>query len=500
MSIETPAAPTTRAPRDALDVEWRHYIGGEWVAARDTFDDHDPYTGEIMARVPRGTRDDARRAVEAAAEAFPAWAALPPAAKQDLFLKAADVLRARQQELVALAARETGATFGFGMFQTEFVVGMLRQAAGLVYAPTGTVIPSDVPGALAMGLRQPVGVVAGLAPWNAPLILSLRSVVGPMAFGNAAVLKPSELSPLVGGLALAEVFDEAGFPPGVINVVTHAPGEAGPIGDELFENPLVRRIGFTGSTETGRRLAEQAGRHLKRIVLELGGQNPLLVLDDADVGYAVDAACFGSFLHQGQICMSTRRILVDRAVAGEFVDRLVAKTASLKVGNPAEPDTVIGPLIDERSAEAARARLDEAVGRGARVLTGGGVDGSLMQPTLVTDVPDDAELGSEETFAPVATVTTVDGVDEAVRLANDSRYGLSAGVITADQDRGMAVARRLETGIVHVNDQTVHDEPQMPFGGVKDSGWGRFGGLVAMEEFTEMRWITVQAGTRPFPF
>ena len=486
--------------RDALEVEWRQHIGGAWETARDTFDDVDPFTGEVMARVPRGNRADARRAVEAAADAFPAWSALPPAAKQDLFLEAATLARARQPELVALATRETGATFGFGMFQTEFIVGMLRQAAGLVYAPTGTVIPSDVPGALAMGLRQPAGVVAGLAPWNAPLILSLRSVVGPVALGNTAVLKPSEHSPLVGGLVLAEIFEQAGFPPGVINVVTHGPGEAGPMGDEFLENPKVRRISFTGSTATGRRLAEQAGRHLKRIVLELGGHNPLLVLDDADVGYAVDAACFGSFLHQGQICMSTRRILVDRSVADEFVGSLVAKTASLKAGNPAEPDTIIGPLITRQAAELARDRVAEAVRRGARVLAGGDVDGCLMQATLVADVPDDSDLAREETFAPVASITVVEGVDEAVQRANDTRYGLAAGVITSDHDRGVAVARRLDTGIVHVNDQTVHDEPQMPFGGVKDSGWGRFGGLSAVEDFTELRWITVQAGTRAFPF
>lgn len=490
----------TASVRNPLDVEWRQYIGGEWKTSRDTFDDLDPYTGDVMARVPRGTRDDARRAVQAAADAFPAWAALPPVEKQGLFLKAADIVRDRQQELVDLVIRETAGAFGYGMFQSEFIIGMLRQAAGLVYAPVGTVIPSDMPGAMAMGLRQPVGVVAGLAPWNAPLILSLRSVVTPMAVGNTAILKPSELSPLTGGLALAEIFDEAGFPPGVVNVVTHAPGDAAIIGDEFFENPLVRRISFTGSTATGRKLAEQAGRHLKRIVLELGGQNPLLVLDDADVDYAVDAACFGSFMYQGQVCMSTRRILVDRSVADEFVERMVAKTASLKAGNPAEPDTVIGPLINREAAEVARQRLEAALQGGARVLAGGEIDGNLMQATLVTDVPDDSELGREETFAPIAAVRTVEGVDEAVRHANDTRYGLSAGIITADHDRGVAIARRLETGIVHVNDQTLHDEPQMPFGGVKDSGWGRFGGLTALEDFTDLRWITVQAGARPFPF
>jgi acyl-CoA reductase-like NAD-dependent aldehyde dehydrogenase len=498
MTTDTTTQPATRDPRTT---DWRLYVGGEWLAAADRFDDVDPYTGEVMAHVPAASRSDVRRAVDAAADAFAGWAALPPVAKQDLFLRAADVLRSRQQELVHLATTETGTTVGFGMFQTEFVVGLLRQAAGVVYAPVGTVIPADLPGAFAMGMRQPVGVVAGLAPWNAPIILSLRSIVAPMAFGNTVVLKPSELSPLVGGLALAEVFDEAGFPPGVFNVVTHAPGDASEVAAELLEHPAVRRISFTGSTATGRLLAEQAGRHLKRIVLELGGQNPLLVLDDADVDYAVDAACFGAYMHQGQICMSTRRILVDAAVADEVTGKLAAKTASLKAGNPAEPDTVVGPLINREAAERVRARIDEAVGRGARVLAGGSdADGNVVPATLLADVPDDTELAREETFGPVATVTTVDGVDEAVRRANDTRYGLAAGIITSDHDRGLAVARRLEAGIVHVNDQTVHDEPQMPFGGVKDSGWGRFGGLAAMDEFTELRWVTVQAGTRPFPF
>jgi len=453
-----------------------------------------------MAQVPAGGRDEAHRAVEAAAEAFPAWAALPPVAKQDLFLKAADAVRARQQELVQLAGTETGATFGFGMFQTEFIVGLLRQAAGLVYAPIGTVIPADMPGAFAMGLRQPVGVVAGLAPWNAPLILSLRSVVAPMAFGNTVVLKPSELSPLVGGLALARVFEDAGFPPGVFNVVTHPPGGAGDIADVLFAHPAVRRISFTGSTATGRKLAEQAGRHLKRIVLELGGQNPLLVLDDADVDYAVDAACFGAFLHQGQICMSVRRILVDDKIGDDFVTKLATKVSTLKAGNPAEPDTIVGPLINPEAVHRVSSRIADAVAAGAKVVAGGRVEGNVVHATLLTDVPDDSELAREETFGPVATVTTVSGVDEAIRRANDTNYGLAAGIITTDHDRGLAVARRLEAGIVHVNDQTVHDEPQMPFGGIKDSGWGRFGGLAAAEEFTDLRWITVQAGTRPFPF
>jgi acyl-CoA reductase-like NAD-dependent aldehyde dehydrogenase len=482
--------------------QFRQFIGGEWVDAADgaTFDDLDPFSGEVVAHVPAAKREDARRAVEAAADAFPAWSQTPPAERQRLFLKAADVLESRGDEVVGLLARETGSTFGFGMFQLGFVQGLLRQAAGSAYQPIGEIIPSDLPGAFAMAYRQPVGVVGAIAPWNAALILSSRAITAPIAYGNTVVLKPSEWSPVSGGLLLGELLAEAGFPNGVLNVVTHAPGEAAPIGDEFVENPAVRRINFTGSTATGRKVAEAAGRNLKRVVLELGGYNPLIVLEDADLDYAVDASSFGAFLHQGQICMSARKIIVERSVADEFVERLVAKTAGLKVGDPKEHDTIIGPLISEQALETVKGRVDEAVAGGAKVLVGGGLEGTAFQPTLLADVPHDSEFAREETFGPVAAIEIVDGADAAVERANATGYGLAAGIITRDNDKGLALAQKLESGIVHVNDQTVGDEPQMPFGGVKDSGWGRFGGRAALDEFTELRWITVQSGARPFLF
>ena len=346
---------------------------------------------------------------------------------------------------------------------------------------------------------RPVGVVGAIFPWNAALILSARGIAAPLALGNTVVAKPSEESPFVGGLLWAEIFAEAGLPDGVLNVVTHAPGEAGPIGQELVEHPAVRRINFTGSTATGRKLAEAAGRHLKRVVLELGGHNPLLVLDDADLDYAVDASAFGAYLHQGQICMSARRLLVDRRIADAYVDRLAAKTAGLKVGDPAEAGTVIGPLINQRALDTVAGRVAEAVAGGAKVLAGGERVGRCFQATLLADVPADTDLARVETFGPVATVEVVDGAEEAVARANDTAYGLAAGILTGDPDRGLALADRLQTGIVHVNDQPVGDEPQMPFGGVKDSGWGRFGGTAAIDEFTELHWVTVGA-PHPFPF
>src|SRR5436853_1897232 len=349
------------------------------AADGETFEDRDPYTGEVVATVPAGAAEDTRRAIDAAAAAFPAWSATPPAERQRVFLKAADVLESRQDEVVGLLARETGCTFGFGMFQMHFVPGLFRQAAGAAYAPIGQLIRSDTPGRPAMGVRRPVGVVGAIAPWNAALILSARSIAAPLVLGNTVVLKPSEWSPISGGLIWGEIFSEAGLPEGVLNVVAHAPGEAGPIGDELVSHPAVRRLNFTGSTATGRRLAEAAGRNLKRVVLELGGYNPLIVLDDADVDYAVDATAFGAFLHQGQICMSARKVIVDSSVADEFTSRLAEKTAGLKAGDPKQPDTIIGPLITESALATVKARVDEAVAGGARLLAGGAAGGLCFQ-------------------------------------------------------------------------------------------------------------------------
>jgi acyl-CoA reductase-like NAD-dependent aldehyde dehydrogenase len=482
-------------------IETRLFVGGAFVEAEGgrTFENRDPFTDELVSEVAAGSRGDAQRAVEAAAAAFAEWSQTPPAARQGIFLRAAEVLEARQDEVVSMLARETGCTFGFGMFQMHFVPGLFRQAAALAYAPLGEVLPSDT-GAFAMGVRRPVGVVGAIAPWNAALILSARAIAAPLALGNTVVLKPSEWSPQVGGLLWGEVFAEAGLPEGVLNVVTHAPGEAQPIGDELVENPSVRRLNFTGSTATGRKLAEAAGRQLKRVVLELGGYNPLIVLADADLEYAVNATTFGAFLHQGQICMSARRIIVERPVAEEFVARLAEKTRGLKVGDPKEPDTIIGPVINGDALETIKARVDAAVQSGAKVLAGGAAEGACFQPTLLADVPADSEFANNETFGPVAAIEVVDSAEEAVERANATAYGLSSGIITTDTDRGLALAQAIDAGIVHVNDQPVGDEPQMPFGGVKDSGFGRFGGTAVVDEFTEMRWITVQRGSHPFPF
>ena len=482
--------------------EYKMYINGDWSDALDgeRYDDYNPYTGEVFARVAAGKRADAKRAVDAAAAAFPAWSHALPAERQALFLKAADILEKKQNEIITILAEETGCTFGFAMFQTMFTPGLLREAAAQVHQATGEIIPADLPGAFFMAIRQPVGVVAGLAPWNAPLILSLRSICLPIAYGNTAVLKPSFESSASGGAVIAEVFHEAGFPKGILNLVTNGPGKSGEIGDEFIENRTVRRINLTGSTAVGRQLAEKAGRHLKRIALELGGQNPLIILRDADVDYAVDAAAFGGFLHQGQICMSTRRVIIEQPIAKEFTEKLIKKVLTFKVGNPKEPDTIIGPLINKQQFDQVRNSVDAAVRDGAKLLCGGRSEGLCYFPTVLTNVKPGSSFSCEETFGPVVSIIEVKNEEEALAVANDTMYGLTAAVFTRDFAKGMSIAEGIESGIVHINDQTVHDEPQVPFGGVKDSGWGRFGGRAALEEFTVLRWISVQRTPRRYPF
>ena len=478
------------------------YIDGSWVPAVSgrEYEDRNPWTGATYATVMAGDAEDTRRAIEAAHQAFPGWARTRPGQRQLVFLRAADILEARRSALTADLAGETGCGQHFAGVQVDFAVSLLRQAAALPYQPVGQLMPSDVDGTTAWALRRPVGVVGAISPWNASLILSGRAVVGPMALGNTVVLKPSEDSPYTGGVVWAEVFAEAGLPAGVLNVVTHAPGEAGTVGNELMAHPLVRRINFTGSTATGRRLAEAAGRHLKRMVLQLSGQNPLIVLADADLKHAVQAAAYGAFVHQGQICMCVRRIYVERAIATEFSARFVAKVRSLPVGDPLDSATVIGPLINKWALALIERRVHEAVALGATLLAGGDSAPPCYPATVLADVPPEAEISTEETFGPVVILEVVDDASQAVQRANASLFGLTASILTGDTQRGIELARELEAGIVHVNDQPVNDEPQMPFGGVKDSGWGRFGVGFSAEEFSDLQWVTSRSEPREFPF
>jgi acyl-CoA reductase-like NAD-dependent aldehyde dehydrogenase len=363
---------------------------------------------------------------------------------------------------------------------------------------TGEVIPSDVPGSLAMGVRQPAGVVVGMAPWNAPVILSTRAVASPLALGNTVVLKASEQCPRTHAAVVRAVAD-AGAPAGVINLITNEPSDAAEVVEALIAHPAVKRVNFTGSTRVGRIVAAKAAEHLTPTLLELGGKAPLVVLADADLDEAAAAASFGAFMNSGQICMSTERVVADRAVADAFAEKLVERARALTVGDPRAETTMIGPLVSEAAATRVAELLEDAAEKGARVLTGGERDGLLITPAVVAGVTPDMRIYGEESFGPVVTLVEVDGPDEAVTVANDTEYGLAAAVFGADVDAARAVAERIESGICHINGSTVHDEPQMPFGGVKASGWGRFGGTAAIEEFTELRWMTVQQGTRQYP-
>jgi aldehyde dehydrogenase (NAD+) len=480
---------------------YQMYIGGKWVDATSgqTFDDMNPYTGEVYACLQAGKRADAARAIEAAQAAFPEWAKTPPSVRRKIFLKAADIMERRQDELVKAMMEEAGGTIGISMFQMFFVPGLYRSAAAAAYEVKGEIIPADYPNKFFMAVRQPAGVVSCFGPFNVPYILCSRAFALPVAYGNTAVLKPSEEASVTGGILLAEIFEEAGLPPGVLNVITSTREDAVEVGDEMIANPAVRRISFTGSTEVGRIIAEKAGHHLKRAVLELGGKDPLIVLADADIDYAVDAAVWGAFTHQGQICMSTERIIVEKKIADKFTEKLKEKTLALPMGDPTNPATVIGPLINQRAVDLVDAHVQEAVAGGAKVVAGGKHDKLVYHPTIVTGVKPTMRIFTDQTFGPVAPIIVVNDAEEALAVANNSKYGLSAGIITNDFTRALDMAMRLETGMVHIGDQTVNDEPQAPFGGVKGSGYGRFGGQAALDEFTELRWISVQQTKRTFP-
>jgi acyl-CoA reductase-like NAD-dependent aldehyde dehydrogenase len=376
---------------------------------------------------------------------------------------------------------------------------MLREAAALVTSITGETLPSDIPGSFALSVRQPVGVVLGIAPWNAPVILGVRALAAPLACGNTVILKASEVCPATHRL-IGTALVEAGLGAGVVNVITHAPADAQAIVETLVAHPAVRRINFTGSTRVGRIIAKLAAEHLKPALLELGGKAPLLVLEDADLDEATNAIVFGGFANQGQICMSTERVLVCEAVADALAERVAARVKALPWGDPTRNDVVLGSLVSTAAAEHCESLVREAAARGAKVLAGGERTGSVMAGLVVDRVTPEMRLFQEESFGPVVAFTRAPDAQALVKLANSSEYGLSASVFTRDVSRGIAIAKQLESGICHINGPTVHDEAHMPFGGVKGSGYGRFGGKAAIAEFTELRWITVQTSPRKYPF
>jgi acyl-CoA reductase-like NAD-dependent aldehyde dehydrogenase len=465
-----------------------------------TFERRNPLDGTVATRAPACSPADAVMAVEAAAEAFKTWSETGPNMRRALLLKAADALEAKTPKFVEAVPAETGATGMWAGFNVFLAAGMIREAASLTTQVAGEVIPSDVPGSLAMGLRVPAGVVLGIAPWNAPIILGVRAIATPLACGNTVILKGSENCPRTHQLII-EAFQEAGFPPGVVNYITNAPADAGAVVEAMVAHPAVRRVNFTGSTRVGRLIAMTCAKHLKPVVLELGGKAPLVVLDDADLDDAVNASAFGAFANSGQICMSTERIIVDAKIANAFVDKFVTKAKGLPLGDPRKPEPVVlGSVIGMNTVTHCNALIDDAVAKGAKLVCGGKAETTLMPATVLDHVTPQMRIYHEETFGPVKCIVRVNGVEEAIACANDNEYGLSAAVFGRDIARALNVARKIDSGICHVNGPTVHDEAQMPFGGVKGSGMGRFGGKAGIAEFTELRWITVQTGERHYPF
>lgn len=476
------------------------YIGGQWVSAEGgaAFDVMNPSTGEACHAVADASRADAAKAIDAAAAAQEQWAAMAHSVRARIVHKVGDLLEARAADFQDALIDEGGAWVGKTMFETGYSSGVYRAAAAAAYQANGEILPSDH-GKLSLVVREPLGVVSVISPWNFPLILSSRGFAVALALGNAIVLKPSEETPVAGGLLLAEIIEEAGVPAGVFNVVTCSRDHVTDVGDELVANPLVRGVSFTGSTAVGSQVAARAGGLFKKCCVELGGKDAIIVLDDADIEHAVNAATFGTFMHQGQICMSTERVIVQRAVAEEFIEKFVANTKKLKVGNPREMANCIGPIINDKQLNKIREQVDEAIAQGAKVLCGGGNDGRFFEPTILTDVTRSMKVFREETFGPVAPLLVVDSQEEAVEVANDSDYGLSAGIMTRNEERGLAVARQLHTGMAHINDSSVNDEPHVPFGGVGASGVGRHGGRPGIDQFTELRWITLERGGRHYP-
>ncbi|MFJ6937379.1 aldehyde dehydrogenase family protein [Streptomyces sp. NPDC101132] len=475
------------------------YIDGEWLAGTGSWDiiDVNPYNGEKLAAITVATVEQVDQAYRAADRAQRTWAETSPYARRAVLEKVLKLTEEREAEIVEAMIDELGGTRPKAEYEVHLAKEFLREAVQLAVRPEGRILPSPVDGKENRVERLPVGVIAVISPFNFPFLVTLKSVAPALALGNAVVIKPNQNAPVVGGGVIAKLFEDAGLPAGLLNVLVTDIAE---IGDALLTHPVPRVISFAGSDRVGRHVGAVAARHFKRTVLELSGNSALVVLDDADLDYAVDAAVFSRFVYQGQVCMAANRILVDRSVEADFTERFVKRVRSLNTGDPHEPDVQIGPLINPFQAEALTALVDRALEAGATALVRGATRGNLVEPTVLTGIPEDSPLLGQEIFGPVALLVPFDGEDEAVRLANATPYGLSGAVHTRDVERGVRFAKRIETGMIHVNDSTIGDEPLAAFGGEKASGMGRLNGEATIEAFTTQKWISIQHGRSRFPF
>ena len=480
----------------------RLVINNKQVDAEDggVFERFNPVSGKPVTRAAAASVNDALRAVDSAHNAFKSWAKTGPNERRAILLAAADRLEAKQDAILVAMAEEVGASALWATFNVMGSAALLREAASLTTQIQGATIPTDKPGTLSMTLRQPVGVVLSIVPWNGPILLAARAIAYPIACGNTVLFRASEASPRTHSL-VAEAFYEAGLPAGVLNFIVNAPKDAADIIDRMIAHPAVRRVNFTGSTKVGKIIAEKCALHVKRCLLELGGKAPFVVLDDADLDGAANAAAFGAFLYQGQICMSTERFVVDESIADAFVEKFVAKVAQLPAGDPVvNPGCVVGPLVDTRSGDRINGLIEDALAKGAKLAIGGRAEGAVMPATIVDHVVPGMAIYDQETFGPITTIVRVKGCEEAVRVANDTDYGLSSAVFGRDVTRALEVARQIEAGCVHINGATVQNEAQAPYGGMKQSGYGRFDGLAVIDEFTEIKWITIEPADQAYPF
>ncbi|MFF4714874.1 aldehyde dehydrogenase family protein [Streptomyces eurythermus] len=477
----------------------QQYIDGEWRPGTGSWDviDFNPYNDEKLASITVATVEEVDLAYRAAARAQKEWAETNPYTRRAVFERALRLVEDREQEIADLIIAELGGTRVKAAFELHLAKEFLRESIHLALRPEGKILPSPADGKENRVYRVPVGVVGVISPFNFPFLLSLKSVAPALALGNAVVLKPHQNTPIAGGTLIAKIFEDAGLPGGLLNVLVTDIAE---IGDAFIEHPVPKLISFTGSDKVGRHVATVCARNFKRSILELGGNSALVVLDDADIDYAVDAAVFSRFVHQGQVCMAANRVLVDRSVQEEFTEKFVAKVRSLKVGDPRDPQTVIGPVINSAQAAAISGTVEQALAEGATALVHGGTTDNLVEPSVLTGVPAESPLLQQEVFGPVVFLIPFDGEEDAVRIVNGTPYGLSGAVHTGDIERGVAFAKRIDTGMFHVNDGTVHDEPIVPFGGEKHSGVGRLNGETTLEAFTTVKWISIQHGRSGFPF
>ncbi|WP_026584955.1 aldehyde dehydrogenase family protein [Bacillus sp. J33] len=476
----------------------KQYINGEWRdgTGKTVYRDTNPFNEETLAEFKMAGLEDINEAYVSARQAQKAWSETNPFERSTIMENAVRIMNERREELVELLILESGSSHLKANVEVDFCIAITREAASFPLRMKGTMVPSLVPGKENRVYRKPLGVVGVIGPFNFPMYLAMRSVAPALAAGNGVVLKPDEKTAMTGGTIIAKIFEEAGIPEGVLNVTV---AEIGEIGDSFVEHPIPRMISFTGSTGVGRHIGELCGRNIKKSVLELGGNNALIVLEDADIQRAVNAAAFGKYMHNGQICMSLNRIIVHRNVYDEFVKRFVDKAESIKAGDPRDKDTLIGPLINRTAIDRLLSQIEEARQQGAEVVLEGKVDGNVMSPVILKGT-NDVATAKNEMFGPVVTIIPAESEEEAIRIANDTPYGLSGSVHTRSVEKGVEIAKKMETGMVHVNDQSVNDEPLVAFGGEKDSGLGRFGGEWSLEEFTTLQWISTQNKPREYPF